>query len=213
MQPNTRQVLLFNTIISFLAKRDVESLTRAALVEKYGLEQVDLLILLGNSSLYVAEQAALAYINGLAKDLMICGGIGHSTHYLAANVKQHERYHTLDVTDRPEADILKDVLVKYWGIPESEIMLENRSTNCGGNAVEAGKVLEKLQKVPQSILLMQDPVLQRRSQASFGKVWQKHSQVQFISYAAFVPLLKLENQNLVFANSAHAEFCSIARFL
>ena len=55
-------------------------------------------------------------------------------------------------------------------------------------------------------------MLQRRTQASFEKAWQK-GEVQFISYAAFVPLLQLKEGKLAFANEAHSEFCAIDRFL
>ncbi|GAA4439976.1 YdcF family protein [Pontibacter saemangeumensis] len=212
MQPSQHHVSLFNILIPFLAKRDIGSLAARDLQRISNRPQADLLILLGNSSLYVAEQAASAYRQGLAKELLICGGIGHSTHYLEANIRQHPVYNSIEVGDRPEADMLRDILVKHWGIAPGEILLENRSTNCGGNATEARKVLEQLHKKPQTILLLQDPVLQRRTQASFEKAWEP-LKVQFISHAAFVPLLQLKGGKLAFANEAHRAFCGIDRFL
>ncbi|WP_161890548.1 YdcF family protein [Pontibacter russatus] len=212
MQPNQHHVSLFNLLIPFLAKRDISSLTAQELQAIYSIPQADLLILLGNSSLYVAEQAAVAYREGLAKELMICGGIGHSTHFLERNIRRHPVYNNVDVGGRPEADMLQDILVKYLGMQPGEIILENQSTNCGGNATEARKVLERLQKHPKTLLLLQDPVLQRRTQASFENVWQQ-AEVQFISYAAFVPLLQLKEGAFAFANEAHSEFCGIDRFL
>ncbi|WP_162055200.1 YdcF family protein [Pontibacter pamirensis] len=213
MQKVQYHLSLFNTLIPFLAKRDIDSLTEAALQKEYSIPQADLLILLGNSSLNVAEQAAIAYQKGLAKELMICGGIGHSTMFLEENIKRHPVYKNVWTGGRAEADMLKDIFVKHWDIEESSIIVENQSTNCGSNATEAYQVLEKLQRKPQTILLLQDPVLQRRSQASFEKVWQqqKNADVQFISFAAFVPLLKLKEGELTYMDGAHREFCGIDR--
>lgn len=212
MQPNQHHVSLFNILIPFLAKRDIGSLPARELQIIYNTPQADLLILLGNSSLYVAEQAAKAYQQGLAKELMLCGGIGHSTHFLKDNIQQHPKYNNVAVGGRPEADLLQDVLVRHWDIQPEEIIIESQSTNCGGNATEAYKVLKQLNKKPRTILLLQDPMLQRRTQASFEKAWQP-SDVQFISYAAFVPLLQLKRDELAFANEAHSEFCGMDRFL
>lgn len=215
MQPAQHHIALFNTLIPFLAKRDISSLTKSELQKGYNIPHADLMILLGNSSLYVAEQAAKAYQQGLAKELMICGGLGHSTIYLEENIKRHPKYKDIPVGGRAEADMLKAIFVKHWQIQESSIMLENQSTNCGSNASEAYQVLARLQKNPKTILLLQDPVLQRRSQASFEKVWKKNKgeAVQFISYAAFIPTLKLNAGGFTYTNEGHSEFCGIERLL
>ncbi|MCJ8164458.1 YdcF family protein [Pontibacter sp. E15-1] len=206
------RVSLLNTLIRYLARRDLRDLTAEALQTDCHLQQVDLLILLGNSSLFVAEQAARAYRFGLAKEMMICGGIGHSTHFLEANIRQHPRYNDVAVGGRPEADMLQDLLAKHLQVSPETILLENHSTNCGDNARQALRVLKKLQKTPESILLLQDPVLQRRSQASFEKVWQ-YAGARFISYAAFVPLLQSKEGMLAYATAAHREFCDLDRLL
>jgi uncharacterized SAM-binding protein YcdF (DUF218 family) len=212
MQAKQQYVSLFNILIPFLSKRDIKSLTAEDLQAIYNTPQVDLLILLGNSSLYVAEQAVKAYQQGLAKELMICGGIGHSTHFLEENIRQHPLYNDVAAGERPEADMLRDIFVKHWGLPGESIIIENKSTNCGGNATEARKMLEQLHKNPRTILLLQDPVLQRRSQASFEKVWQGEH-VQFISHAAFVPLLQLMDNAFIYENESHRDFCDIDRLL
>ncbi|MFD3001787.1 YdcF family protein [Pontibacter toksunensis] len=215
MQPAQHHVSLFNTLISFLAKKDISSLSESELGKEYNIPQADLLILLGNSSLYVAEQAALAYQQGLAKELMIGGGIGHSTVFLEENIKRHPEYKGISTGGRAEADMLKDIFVKHWQLQESSIIVENQSSNCGSNASEAYQVLARLQKQPQTILLLQDPVLQRRSQASFEKVWKesKGEAAQFISFAAFTPTLKMKAENFAYTNEAHSEFCGIDRLL
>lgn len=50
---------------------------------------------------------ARAYINGLAKTLMIVGGIGHSTKHLVQNILNNAKYKDIDVVSNSEADILK----------------------------------------------------------------------------------------------------------
>ncbi|WP_347158187.1 YdcF family protein [Pontibacter chitinilyticus] len=212
-QVNQHQVTLLHTVIRFLAQRDIASLTSSALLSKYKATQADLLILLGSSSLQVAETAAKAYKSGLARELMICGGIGHSTHFLEENIRNHPVYRHIPVGERPEADMLADLLVNYLGVPASTLIIENKSTNCGDNAKQARQVLSGLQKAPKTILLLQDPVLQRRSKASFELVWQQEVGVQFISYATFVPELALAHHKIVYADEAHNEFCSIDRLL
>ena len=203
---------LLDTLICFLAKRDLSALSKEKLTSEFNIPQADLLILLGNSSLFVAEQAAEAYKNGLAKELMICGGIGHSTKYLAANVRKHLRYQSIETENRAEAEILKDILTGYWSIAEKEIILENNSTNCGTNASEAYNILTQNRINPKNILLLQDPVLQLRSSASFQKTWE-NTNTLFINYACFIPEIKFQDDLISFANPAHEEFCDMERFI
>lgn len=202
-----------NTLVRFLARRDLEALSSEALEKRFSVRQADLLVLLGNSSLFVAEQAAMAFKQGMAHALMICGGKGHSTHYLAENVKRHPRYNQVPVEDRAEADILQDILVQQLGVAAKDILLENQSTNCGANALEAYRVLGPGRATMKTILLMQDPVLQLRSALSFGKVWEGREEAVFISYAAFIPTLKEEEESITFTNPAFFEFCAMERFL
>lgn len=81
-----------NKIIKFLSKRDISELSCDALVKNFGITQVDMIIILGNSIPYIAEIGASAYKSGLSKDIMIVGGIGHSTKYLIRNVLENNKY-------------------------------------------------------------------------------------------------------------------------
>ena len=84
-----KQIASLNMLISFLAKRDLAKLSKEDLNKQFGIAQVDLLILLGNSIPYIAEMAAEAMLNGVSKELLIVGGIGHSTEYLRENIRSH----------------------------------------------------------------------------------------------------------------------------
>ena len=193
------------TIAHYLARRDEKP------------SKADLLILLGNSHLDVMEEAAKFYHQKIAKKIMVAGGKGHSTPYLALNVKNHPKYFDVNIGNRskseifndieklnrpeknnskdilsnyrPEADILKDILLTHLGINSEDILIENTSTNCGSNAVNALKVLKENNLSITSVLLMQDPTMQQRTHACFQREWKKEN-VFFISYAAFIPNLE-----------------------
>lgn len=206
------QVKHFNTIISFLSARDLIELSQRELKAKFKINQVDLLILLGNSITFIAEQAAKAYKSGIAKEIMIVGGIGHSTKYLRDNIKKHYLYKFIETVDRPEADILKDILVSYQGISEKDIIIENQSTNCGSNAKEALKVIKDKHKKPKSVILMQDPTMQIRTYYSFLKEWSQED-VIFINYSAFIPFIKESAGVLSFTSDEIDGLWDIDRFL
>ena len=188
-----------NTLAEFLAQRSINRLGKNDLAAFLGEDQADLLILLGSSILYSAELAAAAYTGGLAKKLMIVGGVGHSTFLLRKAVAEHPAYGHIDVEDRPEADILADVISCASSVPKQDIWLERESTNCGNNATYAFRMLKDRGSMPRSIIVIQDPTMQRRSMASFAKAWENEDgAVRWISYAPFIPRVRLEDGEPVF---------------
>lgn len=207
-----QSIELFNILIEYLAKRDIENLDPKEFIRKLNIERVDLLILLGNSSLFVAERAARAYGDGLVSKILICGGIGHSTPFLYSNVKKHPVYCKIETDNRSEAEIFQTILTNYYQIREEMLLIEKESTNCGANALEAYQLLKKKGIQPKSVLLMQDPALQFRSEASFRKVFQ-NTDTKFISFASFIPYLKAQGDQFVFQDKIAEEFCDIDRFL
>lgn len=188
-----------NKIIAFLSKRDINDLSCKSLVDKFGIAQVDLIIILGNSIPYIAELGAKAYKNGLAKEIMLVGGIGHSTKYLIENVIKDSMYKDINVIDRSEADILSQIIVARENIKQNKIIIESKSTNCGSNAYEALKLLKEKEQIPESIILMQDPTMQLRSHASFLKEWVEEKTL-VISYCPFIPQLKVSEKGYEYIN-------------
>lgn len=201
-----------NNIAVFLSKRDIGALTKEELSGKYGLEKVDLLLILGSSMPDIALLGAHACGRGLAEDIMIAGGIGHSTKYLVRNVEKDERYQGIETDGRPEADILKDILVKNTGINGKEIIIENKSTNCGSNAIETLKVLKAVDKVPKSMIIIQDPTMQMRTHASFHKAWAEEG-VVIINYAPFIPQIEETEKGLEFVNKDISGLWTVERFI
>jgi len=201
-----------NNIIAFLSKRDINELSCKSLFDKFGITQVDIIIILGNSIPYIAELGAKAYKSGIAKDIMIVGGIGHSTKYLIENVLQDNKYRTINVNDKSEAQILSQIIVSQENIEQNRIIIESKSTNCGSNASEALKLLKIKGHIPESIILIQDPTMQLRSHASFLKEWVEEKTL-IISYCPFIPQLKVSESGYEFINKEISGLWTIDRFI
>lgn len=201
-----------NNIITFLSKRDINDLSCKSLVDKFGIAQADMIIILGNSIPHIAEIGAKAYKNGLAKDIMIVGGIGHSTKYLIENVLKDTIYKDINVIDRSEADILSQIIATRETIEQNKIIIESKSTNCGSNAYEALKLLKEKGQIPESIILIQDPTMQLRSHASFLKKWIEEKTL-IISYCPFIPQLKVSEIGYEYINNGINGLWSKDRFI
>ncbi|MBU3113645.1 YdcF family protein [Clostridium lacusfryxellense] len=201
-----------NNIITFLAKRDINELSKIELARKFGITQVDMVIILGNSIPFIAELGAKAYKSNLAKDIMIVGGIGHSTKYLIQNVLQDDNYKDIDVYDKSEADILRQIIVLKENIEPDKIIIESKSTNCGSNASEALKILKDKGQIPKSIILIQDPTMQLRSHASFFKDWEEEKTL-IISYSPFIPKVKATGSGYEFINDEIRGLWDKSRFI
>lgn len=127
----------------------------------------DGLILCGNGLPATAITAAQLAQQAQLPTVIIAGGVGHATKYLRRN---------LGVTNQlSEAAMMLD-LMREAGY-QGELHLDQTSTNTGLNASHARKL------APQSwhhVLLVQDPLLARRTQLTFERVWGPT--VQFSRY-------------------------------
>ncbi len=158
-----------NRLCEYLARRDIAALTKKAVIAA-GLRRFDVLLVFGGDLTLAVEHAAAAYHSGLAGKLLVSGGMGHSTEILRGNVKQK---YGIDTKDMAEGDILATVAMVYLGIPQKDILSENISTNCGQNAEYSMRLLAERDTAHEKILLLQDPFLQRRSQASLEKYMRR----------------------------------------
>lgn len=175
-----------NRIAAYLARRDADGLSAVSIHSLTGESHVDLLILLGSAIPATAVLAAHAYKEGLARRILISGGRGHSTSYLTENMS-HPRYREWaeGTGDKPEAAILAPIL-HHHGVPREDVLLESESVHCGDNAIKSLGIVRGTGIKADTVLLIQDPTMQRRSHASFEKIWQGRG-TRFISYAPFVP--------------------------
>ena len=166
-------------VASFLARRDVDHLEQ--------IPPVDFVVLLGSSLLTTVEIAATVFTSGKTPRILIAGGIGHSTELLYDVVRRSSQFQDIPVQDRPESEILADILTRHFDVPTSAIVVEDRSTNCGGNAREVRRILSEQGIEPKRLLLIQDPTMQRRSHASFERAWRGNVAPEFFSFAPFIP--------------------------
>jgi len=191
-----------NTVALFLAAPDVAALTPTALAAHTGRPHADLLILLGNAVLDTLDAAAAAVERGLANELMLVGGVGHSTEHLRTAVRADPRYEGFGLDEQPEAVIMKQLLMRWYGLDAGALLLETTSTNCGANAEEAYRLLQDREALLRDIVLIQDPTMQRRTWASFRRVWGTDGHARFINAPPFVPAVTVEEGQLMFEGPA-----------
>jgi hypothetical protein len=186
-----------NLVAGFLAHAQVSSLLTCP--------PIDVLVLCGNAILPIAENvfAALEVRKDLAGTLVICGGIGHSTHYLYDAVRRKARYASLraKVDGLPEARVLELILrehhpqlIGHMETGELRLIIEDQSTNCGANAVETRRVLEvNHEPSPRTCLIVQDPTMSLRTLAAFQHTYTGISpQPVFSTCPVFVPKVMLD---------------------
>lgn len=187
-----------NVLGDFLSKRDIEDLSKAALMKKYGIEQVDLLILLGGSIVYGCEIAGKAFRDGIAKQLIIVGGEGHTTALLRKFVS--ERYPNIITQNRMEADIISDLLYEKYSISKNDIFVEKESTNCGENASFSLKLAKDKGINPKTVIIMQDSSMQLRMDATYKREWRECN-AKFIGYASYRAHVIIKDGKLAFEDN------------
>ncbi|WP_219846662.1 YdcF family protein [Salinibacter sp. 10B] len=201
------------TIASFLAASDLPELSSSAVASVTGRPRADLLLLLGNAVLPTIEVVAKGMQTGVARRLLIVGGNGHSTVHLREAVREASQYENVVVEGRAEAEILEDLLVNVHGLDDSNILTETESTNCGDNAEHAHALLQKRDLAPQNIILVQDPTMQRRTWASFRRVWGRDGPAQFYNCPPFVPAIRSDGGTLAFEGPDRAGLWTMERFV
>lgn len=149
----------------------------------------DLLILAGHAiipnilgALYFASQANIL--------VLLSGGIGHSTLLLKNTLQASPFIDIKDIEGESEAELLFLIATRLFHIPEDKIIIEDRSANCGQNADFSRNLLAERQFSIKSAILVQDPLMQRRTFETFSYSWkQKNRECQFINWPVFKPKL------------------------
>jgi len=134
-----------------------------ALVEKiwdyhhvnHQLSPSDAILVLCSHDTVVAARGAELFLQGWAPLLIFAGGLGAITRRL-----WHE----------PEADQFARIAIDM-SVPEERILIENRSTNTGENVLFTKRLLAAKGLDPQTLIVVQKPYMERRSYATFSKVW------------------------------------------
>lgn len=119
------------------------------------LVKADCLLVLGSHDLRVADYASDLFLKGYAPDIIFSGGLGNLTQ---------------GVFSKPEADLFADV-ARGRGVPDKNIIIENQSTNTGENIIFTKKILVDQGRKFNKFILVQKPYMERRSYATFKKLW------------------------------------------
>jgi uncharacterized SAM-binding protein YcdF (DUF218 family) len=119
------------------------------------LTKADVIVVLCSHDTIVAERGAQLLLEGWAPLLVFSGGLGGITRHLWKD---------------PEADRFARIAVGM-GVPEEQMLIENRSTNTGENVRFTRDLLAARGLDPASFILVQKPYMERRTFATFNKVW------------------------------------------
>jgi hypothetical protein len=165
---------------AFLARRDEPPPTSH--------DPVDVLVLCGSGVLAALTVAAEALRTCACARILVTGGIGHSTRYLREAVAGHPVYGDTDTADRTEAAILAEVLHRHLEVPGDRVWTEEEATHCGQNAELSLRLLAARAPATRSLVVVQDPTMQRRTHASFDR-WNVPGGPEVRSHAPFVPVV------------------------
>ena len=119
------------------------------------VEPADVVLVQGSHDLRVAERGAQLFLDGYAPWLVCSGGLGHLTRGLW-----------------DEAEAVKFARVaREMGVPGESILVESESTNTGENVRFTRRLLASRGLDPESFILVQKPYMERRTYATFKRVW------------------------------------------
>lgn len=148
----------------------------------YTMKKSDCILVLGSHDTRVAERGAELYFQGWAPLLIFSGGLGRLTS---------------DLWNETEAEKFAAIATKM-GVPSNVILIENKSTNTGENIVFTRQLLGQKNLDPQSFIVVQKPYMERRSYATFKKLWPEKDivvtspQISFDDYPTVdLPLEKI----------------------
>ncbi|MFZ5391274.1 MAG: YdcF family protein [Patescibacteria group bacterium] len=119
------------------------------------LRKADCIFVLGSHDVRVAERGADLFLQGYAPLIIFSGGLGNLTK---------------NIWSKSEADIFADIAISK-GVPKEKIIIENKSTNTGENILFTQQILKKIKIDPHSFIVVQKPYMERRSYATFKKLW------------------------------------------
>lgn len=119
------------------------------------LIKADAILVLCSHDTRVAERAVDLFHQGWAPLLIFSGGLGAITR---------------DIWSEPEANQFARIAMTL-GVPKDKILIENRSSNTGENILFTKQLLAEKEIDLQSFILVQKPYMERRSFATFRKLW------------------------------------------
>ena len=123
------------------------------------LTHADAILVLCSHDKAVAERGAQLFLDGWAPLLIFSGGLGSITKTL---------------WQEPEAAQFAEIAVAM-GVPRARILTEDKSTNTGENILFTKQLLADRGLDPGTFIVVQKPYMERRSYATFRKLWPEKS--------------------------------------
>jgi uncharacterized SAM-binding protein YcdF (DUF218 family) len=136
------------------------------------LSSADAILVLCSHDTVVAKRGAELLLQRFAPLLIFAGGFGSITRRFWRE---------------PEAERFAQIAIGM-GVPAEQVLTETRSTNTGENIRFTKQLLAARQLDPQSFIVVQKPYMERRSYATFRKIWPEKDlvvtspQVSFTEY-------------------------------
>ena len=118
-------------------------------------EKADVIVGFGNFNDNIARRAAELYHQGLAPKVLFTGGLGRNT---------------LGLLPEAEAERFARVAMEC-GVPECDIIKEDKSTNTAENIHFTRALLEELGVPHDHVLGVHQPFMERRITAAMGVYW------------------------------------------
>jgi uncharacterized SAM-binding protein YcdF (DUF218 family) len=119
------------------------------------LEKSDAILVLCSHDERVAERSVELFKEGWAPLVIFSGGAGSITRQLWTE---------------PEAERFARIAIEA-GVPRENILIEDKSTNTGDNIRFTRRLLEERGLNLQRFIVVQKPYMERRSYATFRKLW------------------------------------------
>ena len=118
-------------------------------------EKADCIVGFGNFNTDIARRAAELYLQGYAPKVLFTGGLGRNTEGLLPE---------------PEAVRFARVAMEC-GVPEEDIILEDKSRNTAENILFTREMLQELGLMQPRVLGVHQPFMERRITAAMGVYW------------------------------------------
>ena len=122
-------------------------------------QKADVIVGFGNFNTDIARRAAELYHQGFAPKILFTGGLGRNTEGLLPE---------------PEAVRFAKVAMEC-GVPEADIILEDKSTNTKENILFTRDKLEELGLPHDHILGVHQPFMERRIASAMGVYWPEQN--------------------------------------
>lgn len=118
-------------------------------------QKADCIVGFGNFNTNIARRSAQLYLDGFAPKILFTGGLGRNTEGLL-----------------PEPEAVRFARVaREMGVPEEDILMEDRSTNTAENILFTRQMLQERNIPHDHILGVHQPFMERRIWAAMGVYW------------------------------------------